>query len=60
MIRNSFCFLDRIRDESRIWKQGVKDWQGFLNCEKVVGVSARKKKFFDRKIVEAFDALGKD
>jgi uncharacterized protein len=60
MITNSFCFLERVKDEFRIWQQGVKDWQNFLKVKKIVGISERKKLFYDRKIQEALVALDKD
>ena len=59
MIRNSFIFLEKISigKEKNIWKQGVKDWNHFLNCNDINGISKNKKHYYDRKIEEAQKAL---
>lgn len=59
MIRNSFIFLEKInsRTEQNIWQQGIKDWQSFLNAEKIIGISAKRKHHFNRKIKEAQNSL---
>jgi len=58
MIRNSFIFLPRIglKKEQSIWRQGIKDWNDFLNNE-VKGISKKTKAFYNRKIKEARNAL---
>ena len=55
MIQNSFIFLERIRSglESNIWKQGILDWDSFLNAGSVKGISKPRKLYYDRKIKEA-------
>jgi len=55
MIENSFIFLERIskKKEQNIWQQGIKDWQDFLKCKKVKGISKEKKFYYDRKLEES-------
>ena len=55
MIKNSFIFLEKIskKKEQSIWKQGIKDWNGFLNAQKIKGVSSLKKSYYNQKIREA-------
>ena len=55
MIQNSFIFLERIKNnlESNIWKQGILDWDSFLNADNVKGISKPRKLYYDRKIKEA-------
>ena len=59
MIRHSFIFLEKIKrkKENSIWQQGVTDWQAFLKVEDVKGISLLKKKYYNRKIREAREAL---
>ncbi len=55
MIRSSFIFLDRIGPgmEKRIWDQGVRTWDDFLNAEHIEGLSDKAKAYHERKIREA-------
>lgn len=55
MIQNSFIILERIGigKEKAIWKQGITDWERFLNRSSIRGISAATKKYYDRKILEA-------
>lgn len=59
MIRHSFVFLEKVsvRKEKGFWQQGIKTWDDFLKNEKVKGVPALKKAYFDRKIKAARQAL---
>ena len=59
MIKNSFIFLEKIskKKEQSIWKQGIKDWNGFLNAQKIKGVSSLKKSYYNQKIREAQQAI---
>lgn len=59
MIRNSFIFLDRVgyRKEKSIWEQGVKDWNTFIKAKKIRGISDKAKGFYNRKIIEANNAI---
>jgi uncharacterized protein len=59
MIKKSFVLLERIgfKLENRIWQQGVKDWNDFLKCNTVKGISKVKKEYHNRKIMEASEAL---
>ncbi len=59
MIKNSFIFLEKIKrkGEENIWKQGIKDWQDFLQHKEVNGISTVRKQYYDRKIREAQQAL---
>ena len=62
MIKESFVFLEKCSTarEFSFWKQGIKDWQVFLAVEKVKGIPAVKKEFYNRKIREAQQALAED
>lgn len=55
MIRNSFIFLDRINaaSERNIWRQGITDWNLFLDTGRIRGISPKRKAYFDRRIIEA-------
>src|SRR3989338_2515929 len=59
MIQNTFLFLERIKRglEESLWQQGIKDWDSFLNAEKIHGISRKRKLYYDRKILEARKAL---
>ncbi|MBI2102763.1 ribonuclease H-like domain-containing protein [Candidatus Woesearchaeota archaeon] len=59
MIRQSFIFLEKIgrQGEENIWKQGIRDWQDFLQRKEVNRISALRKQYYDRKIREAQQAL---
>ena len=59
MIRKSFIFLEKIgsRMERNIWDSGIKDWHDFLLADKIKGISARNKEYYNRKIKEAQQAL---
>ena len=62
MIRESFVFLEKCSTarERSFWKQGIKDWREFLGRQKVVGIAAAKKEFYNRQIREAQQALSED
>ncbi|HLD40410.1 MAG TPA: ribonuclease H-like domain-containing protein [Candidatus Nanoarchaeia archaeon] len=62
MIKESFVFLEKcsIKKESSFRKQGLTNWQEFLASEKVKGIAAAKKEFYNRKIREAQQALSED
>lgn len=62
MIRNSFIFLDKIRHktEQKIWKQGIRCWNDFLDAENVKGLSKKRKNKFDLQILEARRKLLQD
>jgi uncharacterized protein YprB with RNaseH-like and TPR domain len=57
MIRNTFLFLPKIKQkkEQNIWKQGIKNWDEFLNND-VMGISKKTKQFYNRQIMEAQQA----
>jgi uncharacterized protein len=59
MIRNSFIFLERISSklEKNIWQQGINDWNDFLNCNSIKGISKIKLEYHKRKIKEASGVL---
>jgi uncharacterized protein len=58
MIENSFVFLEGIglETERKLWEQGVSTWGDFLSQD-VVGISSKRKGYYDRKLVEAKKAL---
>jgi len=59
LIQNSFIFLERIKKgiEKKIWKQGIYSWDSFLSKNKIDGLSIVRKKYYNRKIIEARKAL---
>ena len=61
MIKKSFIFLEKVgkRKEKSIWKQ-VKDWNEFLKSGSIKGIAKEKKRYYDRKINEAKEALLKE
>ena len=61
MIRNTYLFLPKIKHkkEQNIWEQGIKDWEDFLNNQ-VKGISKKSKAFYNRKLIEAKEALNKE
>lgn len=50
MITRSFILLDRIgiKKEKSIWCQGIRDWQTFISCKKINGISDNTKYRYDR------------
>lgn len=58
MIKNSFIFLERVGagKEKTIWKQ-AKDWHDFLQTERIKGIAADTKQYYNRNIREAQQAL---
>ncbi len=59
MIRNSFIFLPLVsyKKEENIWKQGIRDWNDFLNSSEIEGISRKTKAAYDRMIKDAQKAL---
>jgi hypothetical protein len=59
MIQNSFIVLPRIGKqlERNIWKQGIKNWDDFLNKESLKGLSKIRKRYYDRLLYNAKKAL---
>lgn len=59
MIRQSFLFLERIGKtlENNIWEQGIKDWDDFLEADRIKGIAEHKKKYYDRMIEKARHSL---
>lgn len=55
MIRSTFLFLDKIgkKTEQNLWEQGIKNWDIFLNTNKIYGISEHKKKYYDHRILNA-------
>jgi len=51
--------LERVKKgiEENLWRQGINSWDSFLNSGKVDGLSITRKKYYDRKIIEARNAL---
>jgi len=62
MIKNTFVFLERIskRTELRLWQQGIKDWNDFINKPSVKGITPEKKAYYDRQLQLAQQALSVD
>src|SRR3989344_2454593 len=59
MIQNTFLFLEMVKRglEENLWKQGIRDWDSFLNKERINGISGKRKLYYDGKILEARKAL---
>jgi uncharacterized protein len=55
VIQNSFIFLEKVKKgvEKRLYEQGICNWDSFLNAAKITGLSATRKYYYDRKILEA-------
>jgi len=55
VIQNSFIFLERVKRgiEDNLWKQGINSWDSFLSKNTIKGISTIRKKYYDRKILEA-------
>lgn len=61
MIERSFVFLEGVgrKTEEKLWKADVKDWNEFLNREKIKGLSKTRKYYYDRQLMQAKKALQK-
>ena len=59
MIRRSFVILEKIgrRKEHTFWQQGILTWNDFLQRSVIKDISPQKKKYYDRKIKDAQQAL---
>jgi len=59
MLRNSFIFLEKVskKREQNIWNQNIKNWNDFINQSKVLGISAKAKHYYNKKIKQAKQAL---
>jgi hypothetical protein len=55
MITKSFIFLPGIGQvkERRIWDGGIHSWEDFLETEKVGGITAKRKPFYDAELEKA-------
>ena len=59
MIQKTFQILDRVsnRKEQSIWQQGIGDWDSFISKDHIKGISPHAKKYFDRQLTLAKQAL---
>ena len=59
MIRQSYIFLPGInkKSEQNLWKQGITDWDSFLNKQNIEGLSKARKFYYDRHLLKAKRAL---
>ena len=59
MIRNTFAFLEGIGKtrEQGLWRQGVENWNDFLQVQKVKGISKERKKDLDVEVEQAKQRL---
>ena len=59
MITESFTFLDGIggKAEQKLYSLGIKRWDDFLKAENIVGISAKRKAYYDRQLEQAKKAL---
>ncbi len=55
MIEQSFIFLDRVgeKSEKNIWNQNIKNWNDFLSAERIKGINALRKGYYNRQIKQA-------
>ena len=51
--------MERVKKgvENKLWKQGIDSWDTFLEAKDIDGLSLARKKYYDRKIIEARHAL---
>src|SRR3989344_5726484 len=49
MIRESFCFLPKIREkkEKQLWQQGITDWNSFIETKEIAGIGKDAKQQHD-------------
>ena len=61
MIKNSFIFLEGVGEqkEKAIWKQGITDWQQFIDADDIKGISKKRKAYYNRRLGEASKQLQK-
>jgi len=59
MLRNSFIFLEKIgrKSESKLWTQGIADWNEFIGTNSVKGISELRKEKYNYAIKEAKNHL---
>tara|TARA_Y100000310_G_C20699423_1_gene828327 strand:- start:6162 stop:6905 length:744 start_codon:yes stop_codon:yes gene_type:complete len=59
MITQSFTILEGVSEKTdlNIKDQGIVDWQGFLDASQIKGISLPRKKFYERELVKAKQAL---
>jgi len=59
MIRKSFIILDRVgfAKERMIWRQGISNWQEFLDTDNIVGIGKKSKAYYNRQLIAASNAL---
>lgn len=59
MITKSFIFLDKIDriTERNLWKAGITSWDAFMATQKIKGLSASRKAYYDRHLKKAQTAL---
>jgi len=59
MIRNCFLVLNGIGEQTqnRIRHSGIRSWNDFLNADKIKGISASRKLFYNRELIKASKKL---
>ena len=59
MIQQSFIFLDKVdhKTEENIWQQGIGNWESFIDALDVKGIAKPRKKYYDRQLMKAYNAL---
>ncbi len=62
MIKNSFIFLTgmTLNKEKKLWKQGIKNWNDFLNIDKIKGISQEKKEEYNKELIKTKEELLND
>jgi len=55
MIKNSFIFLEGMtkNTEYRLWSNSITNWDKFLQSVKIKGISSKRKREYDHKIIKA-------
>ena len=59
MIKNSFIFLEGVgsKIEQELWKNGIHNWDKFIETADVPVISKPRKLYYDRRLIEAKKAL---
>jgi uncharacterized protein len=59
MIRNTFIILNSLsyKKEINLWKSGIKDWNDFVNKDKISGISQKRKLVYNYQLYQAKRAL---
>lgn len=59
MLESSFIILEKVgnRTERAIWGHGITTWNSFIETQSIPGISAQRKAYYDRQLLNARHAL---